>query len=143
MRSWPRPRWVTVAFWLWVGAAAVAVATALVAVARLDGMHADFVREARANDPSATEDVVNRVAGLSTLIVIGGGLLVAVGAILFAAVMRAGRGWGRGALTVVAATALVYAVLVVSTGLLVVGCAVLAVVATVCMYLPGNRSWFV
>lgn len=53
----------------------------------------------------------------------------------------AGKNWGRGALVLVAFLAVAHGVLVVSPlGLAAAG---VAVAASVCMYLPGSRSWFV
>ena len=141
MRSLPRPWSVTTAFWLWYLAAGCAVAAAVLAVARLDDLHDEFVREARASDPSASADTVEQAADLSVLVVVGGGVLLGLMGVLFAAAVRAGKNWGRGALVLVAVLAVAYAVLVVSPLGLAAACA--AVLASVCMYLPGSRSWFV
>lgn len=141
MRSLPRPWPVTTAFWLWYLAAGCAAAAAVLAVARLDDLHTEFEREARASDPSASADTVERAADLSVLVVVGGGVLLALMGVLFAAAMRAGKNWGRGALVLTALPAVAYGVLVVSP--LGVATACVAVVASVCMYLPGSRSWFV
>jgi hypothetical protein len=144
MRSMPRPKQVTAAFWLWQAAAALAIATAVLAVGRLDALREEFRVEARENDAAATADTVDRVADLSVLIVIGGGLLVGVLAVLFAAAMRSGKGWARGTLVLVVLLAVAYAGLVVTPmGWLVLAAAGTAVVAGVCMYLPGSRPWFV
>ncbi|MGB3441181.1 MAG: hypothetical protein WBA97_20720 [Actinophytocola sp.] len=144
MRSLARPKQITAAFWLWQLAAGFAIASAVVAIGRLDGLRDEFVREARENDGSASAGTVDRVADLSVLIVVGGGLLIGVLAVLFAAAMWVGKGWARGALVLVALLAVAYAVLVaVPLGWLVLAAACLAVVATVCMYLPGSKPWFV
>lgn len=144
MRGLPRPLAVTLAFWLWGLAATLAVATAVVAAGRLDALRGEFVREARENDSSASADTVDRVADLSVLVLVGGGLLLGVLAVLLAAAMRAGKGWARVALVLVALLAVGYAVLVVApAGWLVLTVAGVAVVAAVCMYLPESKPWFV
>jgi hypothetical protein len=143
MRSAPRPRVVAIAFWLWMLTAAFAMAAAVVAAGRLGAMRAEFVREARENDSAASAGAVDRVADLSVLVVVSGGLLIAVLGVLFAAAMRAGRGWARGALVLVVLLAVAYAVLVAApVGWLVLATAGVAVVAGVCTYLPGSRPWF-
>jgi hypothetical protein len=143
MRSLPRPKQVTVAFWLWQLAAALAVAAAVVAVGRLDALRAGFHREARVNDATASAGTLDRVADLSVLVVVGGGLLVGVLAVLFAAAMRVGKGWARPALVLVVLLAVAYAGLVVAPmGWVVLAAAGVALVAGVCMYLPGGRVWF-
>jgi len=143
MRSMPRPLVIMVAFWLWVLAAVTAIATAVVAAGRLDALRADFVREARENDPSASADTIDRVADMSVLIVVGGGLLIGVLAVLFAAAMWAGKRWGRAVLVLVALLAGGYAVLVIGpVGWPALAPAGGAVVAAVCMYLPGSKAWF-
>lgn len=144
MRSLPRPKQITVAFWLWQLAAALAIAAAVLAVGRLDALREEFRVEARENDATAGAGTLGRVADLSVLIVVGGGLLVGVLAVLFAAAMRAGKGWARGMLVLVVLLAVAYAGLVVAPmGWLVLAAAGAAVVAGVCMYLPGSRPWFV
>ena len=70
------------------------------------------------------------------LILVGGGLLIEVLGVLFAAAMLVGKGWARGVLVVVVLLAVAYAVLVVAP----MGWLVLA---GVCMYLQGSRRWFV
>jgi len=144
MRSLPRPAVVTVAFWLWQLAAALAIATAVVAVGRLGALRDEFRLEARENDGAAGADTVDRVADLSVLIVVSGGLLVGVLAVLFAAAMRGGKGWARGVLVLVVLLAVAYAGLVVAPmGWIVLAAAGVALVAGVCMYLPGSKPWFV
>jgi hypothetical protein len=140
----PRPVAVTISFWLWVVAAGFAVATAIAAAGRLDGLHAEFEREARKSDASASADTVDRVADLSLLVIIGGGLLLGLLSVLLAAAMRAGKGWGRAMLVVVALLAVGYAVLVMGPmGWPVLVAAGVAVVAAVSMCLPESRPWFV
>jgi hypothetical protein len=144
MRSLPRPPVITVAFWSWQLAAALAIATSVAALRRLDALRDEFLREARDNDATASADTIGRVADLSVLIVIGGGLLVGVLAVLFAAAMRVGRRWARGALVLVVLLAVAYAGLVMGPmGWLVLAAAGVAVVAGVCTYLPGSGPWFV
>ena len=129
--------------WLWLAAAAVAVVTVLVTVSRLDAVRADLGRVVLDSDPSATRDTADRVVDVSVLVIIIGGLVLGVAGGLFALGLRAGRGWARVTLTGVAVLAVGYGVLVESaTGWLVLGYAVLAVSAAVCMYLPGSRRWF-
>jgi len=140
----PRPVAVIVSFWLWLVAAGFAMATAVLAAGRVDGLHAEFEREARKSDASASAATVERVANTSVLVIIGGGLLLGLLAVLFAAAMRAGKGWGRAVLVVVALLAVGYALLVVGPmGWPVVVAAGAAVVATVSMCLPESRPWFV
>lgn len=144
MRDRPRPRIVIVSFWLWFAGAALAVVAVTLAVTRLAEMHAEFVSEARANDPTATADTIENVADLSVLVVVGGGVLLGVAGVLFAAAMRGGRRWARPTLVLVVVLAAGWAVLVVEpVGPLVVACAAVLLVAAVCMYLPGSKSWFV
>jgi len=144
MRDRPRPWSVMAAFWLWVAGGLAALAAVALVAGRLDELRAEFVREARANDPTATADTVERVADLSVLVITGGGLLLAVTGVLSAVAMRAGRNWARILLVVVAALAVGWAVLVVApAGPLVVAVAAAAVVAVVLSYLPRSKPWFV
>lgn len=144
MRSMPRPVAVTISFWLWLVAAGFAMATAIMAAGRVDGLRAEFEREARERDATASADTVGRVADLSVLVIVGGGLLLGLLAVLFATAMRAGKGWGRALLVVVTLLAVGYAVLVLDPmGWPVVVAAGTAVVAAVSMCLPESRPWFV
>jgi hypothetical protein len=144
MRSLPRPGPVIVAFWLWQVAAALAIGTAVVAVGRLDVLRDGFHREARENDATASAGTLDRVADLSVMVIVGGGLLLGVLAVLFAAAMRAGKGWSRAALVLVALLVVAYAGLVEAPmGWVVLAAAGVALAAGVCMYLPGSRAWFV
>lgn len=144
MRSMPRPIAVTVSFWLWLVASGFSVATAIAAAGRLDSLHTEFEREARKSDASASADTVDRVADVSLLVIIGGGLLLGLLGALFAAAMRAGKGWGRAMLVVVALLAVGHAVLVIGPmGWPVLLAAGVAVVAAVSMCLPESRPWFV
>jgi hypothetical protein len=143
MRERPRPWSVRVSFWLWFAGAALAVVAAALVARRLDEVRAAFVREAKANDPTATGDTIEQVADLSVLVVVGGGVVVGVLAVLVAVAMRAGRNWARALLVVVAVAAVGWAVLVLTpAGPLAAAAAVAMVAATVVMYLPGSRSWY-
>lgn len=142
-RSQPRPRAVTAAGRLWWLAAVVAVLAVVFALTRLDAMRAELESAARDSDPSATPDVIGQVVDLSVLVIVGGGLVLGLVGALLALGLRAGRGWTRATLVVVALLAVAYGVLVVSvTGWLVLAYSGVAVVAAVCMYLPGARRWF-
>jgi hypothetical protein len=81
---------------------------------------------------------------VSLLVIVGGGLLLGLLGVLLAVAMRAGKGWGRAMLVVVALLAVGYALLVIGPmGWPVVVAAGVAVVAAVSMCLPESRPWFV
>lgn len=142
-RDLPRPRVVTVSFWLWWVAGVLALATVLVTLTRLDAVRAELAGVARDSDPAATTDMVDRVVDLSLAVIVGGGLSLGILGGLLALRLRAGRGWARVTLIALTLLAVVYAVLVVSaTGGLVLAYATVAVAAGVCMYLPGAGRWF-
>jgi hypothetical protein len=114
------------------------------ALTRLDAVRSELERAARDSDPAATTDVINQVVDLSLLVIVGGGLVLGLGGALLAWRLRAGRGWARITLVVVALLAVAYGVLVMSaTGWLVLAYSGAAVAAAVCMCLPGARRWFV
>jgi hypothetical protein len=134
---------VAVSGWLWWLAAVLAVLAVVFALTRLDAMRAELDRAARDSDPSAAPDVIDQVVDLSVLVIVGGGLVLGLVGALLALGLRAGRGWTRVTLVVVALLAVAYGVLVVSaTGWLVLAYSGVAVAAAVCMYLPGARRWF-
>jgi hypothetical protein len=134
---------VTVSCWLWVLAGVLAVAAVVVVVGRLDAVRAELGRAVQDSDPSAAPDRVARVVDLSVLVIVGGGLLLGVAGALLALGLRGGRKWARLTLTLVAVLGVAHGVLVLSaTGWLVVGYVVVAVAATVLMYLPGGARWF-
>lgn len=151
----PRPAAAAVSFWCWLVGSLVAGAAVVLTATRIDPIRAEFARLAGDRDPDATQATIDRVASASVLVVVGAGVLLALLGLLLAGPMRAGRGWARLVLTVVAAAAVAYAAFVVSAltdpmldrlrmpvvvGLL--GYAALALVGTVCMYLPGAGAWF-
>jgi hypothetical protein len=155
LRDLPRPRAVAVSFWCWLIASLLVGASVAVGSTRIEDMRAEFARLAGIGDPEATQATIDRVADASVLVVIGTGGLLGVLGLLLAGPMRAGRGWARFCLAVVAVLALVYAVFVttavteemlgdlrvpVAAGLLAF--AATATVAAVCTYLSGTRTWF-
>jgi ABC-type sugar transport system permease subunit len=150
-----RPRAIAVSFWCWLVAGVVVGVTAVLEYTRLDPMHTEFASLARDRDTGATQATIDRVASASVLVVIGTGVALAVLCVALALVLRAGRGWGRVFLAVVALIAVAYAAVVSSAvsepmlddlripvvaGLL--GFTVLVLVAAVGMFLPGTTAWF-
>lgn len=150
-----RPRAITVSFWCWVAGSLLAGAIGALAATKIDPMRAEFARLAGERDPDATQATLDQVASASVLVVIGVGMLLAVLGLAVAGALRAGRGWARAVLTIVAAAAVAYAALMssaltdamlgdlrgpVTAGLL--ACTALVLVATVAMFLPGTGAWF-
>jgi ABC-type sugar transport system permease subunit len=155
LQELPRPRAIVMSFWCWLVAGVVVGGTVALAYTRLDPMRTEFARLARDRDSGASQATIDRVASASVLIVIGTGVALCVLCLALALVLRAGRGWGRVFLAVVALIAVVYAAVVSSAvtdpmlddlrtpvvaGLL--GFTVLVLVAAVSMFLPGTTAWF-
>jgi hypothetical protein len=155
MQSLSRPRAVTIAFWSWMlGSLLVAVPVVLSSM-KVETMRTEFARLASQTDPAASEATVDRVAGVSVLIVVGTGAVLGLLGLLLAGPMRNGRNWARILLTVVALIAVVHAAFVttavtgpmleelrtaVAAGFLAFAGVVL--IGTVCMFQPGTRAWF-
>ena len=150
-----RPRALTVSFWCWLLGSLLAGATVGLVATRTSTMRAEFARLAGERDSEASQSTIDSVASASVLIVLGAGVLLAVLGLLLAGAMRAGRGWARVFLTVIALFAVAYAALVssaltdpmldtlrtpVTAGLLAY--TGLVIVATVCMYARGTSAWF-
>jgi hypothetical protein len=113
------------------------------ALTRLDAVRDVLARAARAADPAATANRLDRVVDLSMFVIVGGGLGLGIGGGLLALGLRAGRGWARVALFALTVLAVAYGLLVVSaTGWLALAYAASAVAAAVCMCLPAARRWF-
>jgi hypothetical protein len=150
-----RPRVLTVSFWCWLlGSLLVGAAVGLTAT-KTSAMRAEFARLASERDSEAAQSTIDSVATASVLIVLGAGVVLALFGLLLAGAMRAGRGWARIFLTVIAIVAVVYVAMVssaltdpmldslrtpVTAGLLAY--TALVIVATVCMFLGGTSAWF-
>jgi hypothetical protein len=155
LRDLPRPRVIVVSFWCWLAASLLAGAAVALTSAKIDPMRAEFARLAEADDHDAMQVTIDRVASTSVLVVIGTGALLGVLGLALGLAMRAGRGWARGMLALVAVVAVAYAALVTSaltdpmlddlrtpTTAVLLAYTVVVIVATVCMFLPGTRAWF-
>lgn len=150
-----RPRALAVAFWCWLTGSVLVLAIVAVAATKIEPMRAEFAALARDRDPAAARATIDQVASTSVLVIIGVGALLAVLGSALGYALRAGRGWARVVLIVVALVAVGYTALVSSAlsdpmlGTLraPVNAALLAytalvVVATAGMVLPGTSVWF-
>ena len=150
-----RPRVLTVSFWCWLLGSLLGAVSVAVTATKMSAMRAEFARLASERDGEAAQSTIDSVAAASVLIVIGVGIVLALFGLLLAGAMRAGRGWARIFLSVIAVLVAAYVALVssaltdpmldtlrtpVTAGLL--GYVALVVVAAVCMFLPGASAWF-
>lgn len=150
-----RPRALVVSFWCWLVGSLLAGAIGALAATKMEPMRSEFARVAAERDPDAPQTTIDQVASASVLVVIGAGLLLALLGLLLAGALRSGRGWARVLLTVVALMGVAYAALVSSAltdGMLgslrapatagLLAYTALVVIATVAMFMPGNKAWF-
>ncbi len=141
-----RPRAITVSWALWLAAALlylVAVALPLLGIGDFQGDVLAIVERDYPNETAATR---GRVVVLTSAVLIGGGMLLALLEAGFAAAMRSGRGWARGVLVLLLAPQLLHAWVLVgvaspaSIGCVAIGTA-LALAAAAAMFSPGMGGW--
>jgi hypothetical protein len=155
LRDMPRPRAVTVSFWSWVLASLVVAAAVALQSTRIEPMRTEFTRVASTSDPGASPEIIDRVAGVSVLLLLGVGALLGLLGLMLARALRAGRNWARIVLTLVAVIAIGYAAFLVTAAndamfgtlrnpisQVLLAYAATITVAAVSMLLPAAKPWF-
>jgi hypothetical protein len=155
LRDMSRPRAVTVSFWGWMLASLVVAAAVALQSTKIDPMQTEFARVASISDPGTSPETIDRVAGVSVLLLLGVGALLGLLGLMLAGALRAGRNWARLLLTLVALSALGYAAFLGAAAndamfgtlrspisLVLAAYAAVITVAGVSMLLPGTKPWF-
>ncbi|WP_199441636.1 hypothetical protein [Umezawaea beigongshangensis] len=134
----PPPKEVRASFWLWIAGAVLSTISALLVLTQRDAV-VDQVRSTPEGASLGQEHVDSLV--LTTLLAaVAVSLVVAALYVLFAFKARAGRNWARVVLALLTGASLLFQLVGVSIlGLLV---ALVGIVATVLLFLPGANQYF-
>lgn len=123
------------------------VVSGVLSLRYFDDFTATLLTIAARDNPGAAPDILEEVATLGASVLIGAGVLIMLLQALLALGMVTGRSWARITLVPVGLVGVCYAAVTfgavpldIRVGL--VAGAVLAIVATVAMFLPGTGVWF-
>lgn len=142
-----RPGAVTVACALWCAAAALGALGTLLVLLRADTVAAAVTAVFDHDYPAETAATRERVITLVSLVLVGGGALIATTQAGAALALRVGRGAARFWLVLLAVAAGAHTLLAAgvagaATAAVLAAGVLLGLVATVVMLLPGTYRWF-
>ena len=143
----PRPRVVEVSYWLWLGACLAGLLTAAATLLYFRQLQAEMLSIVERDFPRETPATRNEVATAAVATLIGAGVLVVLAQLAFTIAMRAGRGWARHVLVLLALLGALYSIVVFRAAPMVAKAGLLAttaliLIAVVPMFFIGARIWF-